>query len=88
MTDKEKQAIETIKEKVFLYNFNKKMGIVDKMTEQGRKECEALETVLNLIEKKDKIIDEMAKYIVGGNRMHNVSVDEVKEYFKKKVGKM
>ena len=46
---------------------------------------EDIRIVLNLIEKQDKIIDEMAKYIMTGNRIYNASIDEVKEYFKKKV---
>ena len=76
MTESEKQAIETIKEKVFNYNLNKKMGIEDKMTEQGRKEGKALETVLNLIENKDKIIDEMAKFIYELYKSRPMTIDK------------
>lgn len=54
-----KEAVEILEEKVFNYRLNKKMGIVDKMTEKGRKECEALEKVLAELEKKDTIINTM-----------------------------
>ena len=80
MNDKEKQAIETIKDRLFHYKLNKKMGLLDKMTEQGRNECEVLEIVLNIIEKQNNIINKMAEQLT--TPIH--SKEWVIEYYTKK----
>jgi hypothetical protein len=47
---------------------------------------EAIETVLNELEKKDKVIDEMAKCLSNADDYFgDMSVKETKEYFYKKV---
>lgn len=51
---------------------------------------EAIETVLNELEKKDKVIDEMAKYIKEPYRIiafgsRKPKIEIIKEYFYKKV---
>ena len=69
-----KEAVETLENKVFNYRLNKEMGIVDKMTEQGRKEGEALETILAELEKKDLKISALQM-----EREYDVKmIDEVK----------
>ena len=45
----------------------------------------AIETVLSELEKKDKIIDEMAKYMAGGNSYMYGTPEGIKEDFTKKV---
>lgn len=68
MTDKEKEAIQTFE--FFLDDISKNGGCTIDIDFQHKKEYEAMWKIVNLIptqqeeiEKKDKIIDEMVKYI-------------------------
>lgn len=42
---------------------------------------EALETVLSELEKKEAVINEMAKWMAGGNKYIYATVEDVKEQF-------
>ena len=81
MSEEEKKAIENLKD--FAYK--------DGWVQVGK-----AKTVLNLIEKqqaelekKDKVIDEMAKYIIELIKYNNPeeerNIEEIKEYYYKKV---
>ena len=42
---------------------------------------EAIETVLSELKKKDKVINEMAEWMAGGNKYIYATVEDVKEQF-------
>lgn len=52
----------------------------------NEEEKQAIKTVLNLLEKKDKIIDEMAGKIYEEGIVWN-NKEEVKQYFERKIEK-
>ena len=69
MTDEEKNAIENLK--LFL----------DK-DENNLMTNEKLEIILNLIQKQEKVIDEMVEYLSGNNfEFVRASKEQIKQYF-------
>lgn len=66
------KAIEILESRERNYKINKKLGVVDKMTEEGREMGEAAGTILRFLQKqqekirfKNGIIDEMAIALYG-----------------------
>lgn len=91
MTDKEKEAIERLKYIDMQYDCN---------NYYSRYDLDCIETILNLLEKKDKIIDLMIKvmidssicdYFIKQNCKHYAGENKklcdvcIKEYFERKV---
>lgn len=95
MTDEEKKAIENVKKQLEGIKKANECGLATK--NEFKEDIESIETVLNLIqkqqaeiEKKDKIIDEMAKYIESKemlvDKQFNILTAKcIKQYFEKKV---
>ena len=79
------KAIDTIKNLIKQYedtaNERKYWGTLSICMD--REDCEAIETALNELDKKDKVIDLMAEFI-GYNKPIKQPKEEIKEYFYKK----
>ena len=77
------EDIKILEEIVFLYNYNKEMGIVDKMTERGRKEAE---TIKKLLEERQsdkerikKLEEENAMLKRVNNIAENITTEEIEK---------
>lgn len=84
----EEEAIKQLKQWLSVIDFKKKSNIIP-----NKDDIQAIETVLNLLEKKDKMIDEKAEIIGNvykGTLEYNrelalATTKEVKQYFERKV---
>ena len=97
MSEEEKKAIEYYQDKEVsftLENFDKKeflkaLGIAETEEDNFENHQIRFKTLLNLIEKQDKMIDLMAEYIVElieySNPGEKRETQEIKEHFRKKV---
>ncbi len=55
------QAITILENKAINYRMNKQIGLLDKMTKQGREEGESAEIILDILKRQQKEIDLMAR---------------------------
>ena len=96
MTDEEKKAVDYFKADVeFLEEGLKNPNYIGRFITMQDKEVKYLKIILNLIEKQDKIIEEMADRLefvmknsgIGLDPEHrmNFTINDIKEYFEKKV---
>lgn len=95
MTEEEKEAIENIKERInyiekHMKNYEK-INCKTAFCEVLQTEKASLEIILNLIEKKDKIIDEAIKLLADLELSKDregyeiIEANDWKQYFEKKV---
>ena len=81
MSEEEKKAIERFSKAFeYLNVWNKELIVVPE-------DKKYFLTVLNLLEKKDKIIDKMAQEILYKEPLKYNNVQEVKQYFERKIEK-
>lgn len=76
------EDIKILEEIVFLYNYNKEMGIVDKMTERGKKEAEAIKRLLEERQSdKERIkeLEENAMLKRVNNIAENITTEEIEK---------
>lgn len=87
MNEEEKQAIK------YFYNLRATIDESNMLFDEdinikcGKEMIKQITTVLNLLEKKDKIIDKMAQEILYKEPLKYNNVQEVKQYFERKIEK-